>query len=345
MKVIEIKSDTKISKILIGEKLQNLRHYLPGAKAVIITDPVVFGYYKDQFDGYPVIEIEPGEKNKTIKTLEYIFTKFLELEVDRSTFVVAIGGGIVCDVSGFAASVFMRGLHFGFVSTTLLSQVDASVGGKNGVNLHRYKNMIGVFNQPDFVICDSEMLKTLDRKELIAGFAEIIKAGAIRSKNLFKYLEDNWQKALALDSGIINHLVYESVLIKSRIVEADEKEKGERRLLNFGHTFAHALEKNTDLLHGEAVSIGMILASKLSEKLGFLQDHSRERIENLLKNIRLPLKIHIDAGHVLEAIKLDKKREGDSIHLILLKKIGEAFIHKVKLNTLEDMINDMRGIF
>lgn len=115
--------------------------------------------------------------------------------------------------------------------------------------------------------------------------------------------------------------------------------------MNFGHTFAHALEKNTDLLHGEAVSIGMILASKLSEKLGFLQDHSRERIENLLKNIRLPLKIHIDAGHVLEAIKLDKKREGDSIHLILLKKIGEAFIHKVKLNTLEDMINDMRGIF
>ncbi|HJX71319.1 MAG TPA: 3-dehydroquinate synthase family protein, partial [Bacteroidales bacterium] len=233
MKVIEIKTDTKSSKIFVGESIQNLKSYLPQGKVVIVTDEVVSGLYKNRFSEYPVIEIGMGEKIKTLDTLEFIFDKFLELEVDRSTYIVAIGGGIVCDVTGFAASVFMRGLRFGFVSTTLLSQVDASVGGKNGINFHRYKNMIGVFNQPDFVICDTKMLETLHRKEFIAGFAEIIKAGVIKNEDLFILLERNWQKALNLDTEVINHLVYESVLVKSDVVEADEKEKGERRLLNF----------------------------------------------------------------------------------------------------------------
>ncbi|MBN2215521.1 MAG: 3-dehydroquinate synthase [Bacteroidales bacterium] len=345
MKVIEIKTDTKSSKIYIGESIQNLKNYLPQCKVVIVTDEVVSGIYRSRFSEYPVIEIGVGEKIKTIDTLEFIFNRFIELEVDRSTYIVAVGGGIVCDVTGFAASVFMRGLRFGFVSTTLLSQVDASVGGKNGVNYHRYKNMIGVFNQPDFVICDTEMLKTLDRKEFIAGFAEIVKGGAIRDENLFRYLENNWQKALEMDTEVINHLVYESVMVKSRVVEADEKEKGERRLLNFGHTFAHSFEKLVDILHGEAVSIGMMVASGISEKLGYLKSQERDRIRQLLKNIGLPVSIGLDVTKLLAAARQDKKREGETIHLILLSRIGEAFSHKIKLNKLEELVYDMRSDF
>ena len=345
MKVIEIKTDTKVSRIYIGESIQNLRSYLPEGKVVIVTDEVVSNIYKNKFAEYPVIEIGLGEKIKTIDTLEYIFEKFLEFEVDRSTYIVAIGGGIVCDVVGFAASIFMRGLRFGFVSTTLLSQVDASVGGKNGVNFHRYKNMIGVFNQPDFVICDTEMLKTLERKEFIAGFAEIVKAGAIKNEALFSYIEDNWQKALDLDTEVINHLVYESVLVKSKVVEADEREKGERRLLNLGHTFAHSFEKLVDILHGEAVSTGMVIASRLSVRLGFLKDHEAERIVQLLRNFGLPVTINIDVSELIAAMRQDKKREGDYIHLILLRQIGEAFSHKLTLNQLEELVHDMRSDF
>ncbi len=301
------------------------------------------GLYLEYFSDYPVIEIGLGEKNKTIETLQFIFNRFVELEVDRTTFIVAIGGGIVCDVVGFAASVFMRGLRFGFVSTTLLSQVDASVGGKNGVNFQRYKNMIGVFNQPEFVLCDTQVLKTLDKKELTAGFAEIVKAAVIKDLKLFQYIEENWNRALNLDKEVINHLVHQSILIKSKVVETDEKEKGERRLLNFGHTFAHAFEKLNDLLHGEAVSVGMILASKLSEKLGFLSKSERTRITNLLRNFELPITIELEMNHVFDAMKQDKKREGDSMHVILIKEIGEAFSYKIKLNKLEEIINDLRS--
>jgi 3-dehydroquinate synthase len=256
MKILEVKAESKLSKILIGEKLANLNQYIGNRKAIIITDSNLLKHYKSFFPfGVPVIEIGLGEKNKTLKTLELIFDKLLELETDRSTFIVAIGGGIVCDVAGFAASAFMRGLPFGFVSTTLLSQVDASVGGKNGVNFRGFKNMIGVFSQPDFVICDTELFKTLDRKEFISGFSEIIKAGAIKDLQLFDYCEKHAVEALSMNHEVLEKMVHDSVLVKAKVVEADEREKGERRLLNFGHTFAHAIEKKTGILHGEAVSM------------------------------------------------------------------------------------------
>ena len=343
MKTIEIRTDSRISRILVGEKLQNLSKYLPDAKTVIITDTNVSRLYKKYFPPCPVIEIGLGEKNKTIDTLNYIFGRFVEHEVDRSTFVVGIGGGIVCDVAGFAASVFMRGLKFGFVSTTLLSQVDASVGGKNGVNYEGYKNMIGTFSQPDFVICDSEMLKTLEKKQFVAGFAEIVKAGAIKDDGFFAYLENNYEKALSMDSDVINKLVHDSVLIKSAVVEADEKEKGERRKLNFGHTFAHSFEKLTGILHGEAVSAGMVLASKLSQKMGLIREADYKRIRSLLENLGLPTAVSLDNSKIFNIMRQDKKREGDTIHLVLLEKIGNAIIKKVSLKQLEEMINDLRS--
>jgi 3-dehydroquinate synthase len=341
MKTIEIRTDSRISRILVGEKLQNLAGYLPDTKIVIITDTNVSRLYKKYFPPCPVIEMGLGEKNKTINTLNYIFGRFVEHEVDRSSFVVGIGGGIVCDVAGFAASIFMRGLKFGFVSTTLLSQVDASVGGKNGVNFEGYKNMVGTFSQPEFVICDSEMLKTLEKKQFVAGFAEIVKAGAIKDESLFAYLENNYEKALNMDSDVINKLVYDSVLIKSAVVEADEKEKGERRKLNFGHTFAHSFEKLTGMLHGEAVSAGMVLASRLSQKLGLIKEADYKRIRSLLENLGLPTAVNFDMSDIFNIMKQDKKREGDTIHLVLIERIGNAIIKNVSLKQLEEMINDL----
>ncbi len=343
MKTIEIKTDTKISKIIIGERLEKLEYYLPDTKVVIITDKNVSHYYKKDFPPFRVIEIGLGEKIKTIDTLNYIFQKFIEYEVDRSSFIVGIGGGIVCDITGLAASIFMRGLKFGFVSTTLLSQVDASVGGKNGVNFQGYKNMIGTFNQPEFVICDNELLKTLEKKEFIAGFAEIVKAGAIKDKNIISYLENNYEKALNKDAEVINKLVCDSILIKSKVVESDEREKGERRKLNFGHTFAHSLEKLTGMLHGEAVSAGMVVASRLSVKLNLIQEKDFLRIKKLLENLKLPTTIKIEMADIFKIIKQDKKREGETLHIVLLQNIGNAIVKQISLKQLEEMIYDLHS--
>jgi 3-dehydroquinate synthase len=342
MKTIEIKIPAHFSKIIIGAPLSNLKKYLPSQRCIIITDENILKYYRKELPEFPVISIGTGEKNKTLATLEQIFDKLVEMEADRTTCIIGIGGGIVCDVAGFAASVFMRGLRFGFVSTTLLSQVDASVGGKNGVNFRGFKNMLGVFNQPEFVICDPAMLMTLKGNEFRAGFSEIVKAGAIKSLKLFEYLETNAEKALKNDLDVIENLVYESVLIKSEVVEADEREKGERRKLNFGHTFAHAFENKTTVLHGEAVSMGMIVASELSHKLGYLSESDLSRIRNLLKCLQLPVIPVIDMETAFDAMKKDKKREGDSIYMILLKQIGEAVVQKFTYKQLEKLLYDLR---
>jgi len=346
VKLLEVKAESRLSQILIGEKLENLTNYITDRKCIIITDTQVNKIYNKNFpSGIPVIEIGLGEKNKTMQTLETIFDSFIWNEADRSTLVVAIGGGIVCDVAGFASSVFMRGMPFGFVSTTLLSQVDASVGGKNGVNFSGYKNMIGVFNQPEFVICDTDMLRTLDIREYKAGFSEIIKAGAIKNPGLFYFCEENAEQALNFDTDILSQMIYESVMVKAKVVEADEKEKGERRLLNFGHTFAHAIEKMTGILHGEAVSIGMVIAAKVSEKMEMISEHETNRLIKVLQAYGLPVIPPIDLVELFSAMRKDKKREGESIHLVLLESIGKAVTHKISFTQLEQIVNDLRSNF
>lgn len=342
MKTITITTESKISKILIGERMQNLGKYLPTGKTIIITDDNIRKLYGHILQSYPVISIGLGEKHKTLETLTRIFDMLVEFEADRSTFIVAIGGGIVCDVAGFAASVYMRGLRFGFVSTSLLSQVDASVGGKNGVNFRGYKNMLGVFNQPEFVIIDISMLQTLSKKEYISGFAEIIKAAAIKNESLFSFLEMNFAAALNMEIQVMEKLIYEAVLIKSQVVEQDEKEKGERKKLNFGHTFAHAIEHTTGKLHGEAVSIGMVLAADLSVRLGLLKHSEFERLTLLLKNMELPVKLQADYSDMIDAMKKDKKREGDYLNMIFLDRIGNALIKKISFKQLENINYDMR---
>ena len=340
MKTLEIQGSAKSSTIWVGEKLQNLGNYIPSKNVVIITDVNVKRFYQNKFPPHPVITIQTGEKIKTLDTVRNIYEKLIEFGVDRSTVIVGIGGGIVCDITGFVASTFLRGVKFGFVSTTLLSQVDASVGGKNGVNFQGYKNMIGVFSQPEFVICDLNLLSTLPEKEILCGLAEIVKHAAIEDVDLFEYLEKQYQKALALDSEIIERLVYDSVVIKSAIVNRDEKEKGERRKLNFGHTFGHAIEKTTGVRHGEAVSAGMVMASELSVKKGYLQAKNARKIKNLLGNLKLPTHLPSDKKKVFDALQKDKKRQGDLIYFVLLEDIGKSFVNQISLKELKDILND-----
>ena len=324
------------SQIIVGESYRNLAGYLPeGRQVIVVTDAHILRYYGDFFSAWPVIEIGTGEKCKTIDTLVCIYHRLLELNAVRNSFVVAAGGGIVCDVAGFAASTYMRGVPFGFVSTTLLSQVDASVGGKNGVNFGGYKNMIGTFHQPRFVLCDPSMLQTLPEREFVSGFAEIVKAAAIRNAGLFDYLEQNAEKAMSRDPEVIRHLVVESVKIKADVVENGEREQGERRILNFGHTFGHAVEALTGVSHGEAVSIGMMMAARRSvAECGFPQCQS-ERLERLLGRLGLPVSTDVAPEAIFRTLLKDKKRNSDDIYLVLLSDIGKAVIRKTPVENIQ----------
>ena len=339
MKTFEIHGSTGDSFIHVGEILQNLQNYIPSENIVFITDKNVKQFYENDFPPHPAITIDIGEKIKNLDTVRDIYEKLVAVGADRSTFIVGIGGGIVCDIAGFVASTYLRGVRFGFVSSTLLSQVDASVGGKNGVNFKDYKNMIGVFNQPEFVICDLNLLNTLPKKEILNGMAEIVKHGVIEDASLFAYLEKHSQKALSLDVDVIEKLVYDSIIIKSAIVNQDELEKGARRKLNFGHTFGHAFEKTTGVAHGEAVSAGMVVASQLCVKRGHLSVKDAERIESLLQKIGLPVRIQAEKKSVLDALKKDKKREGDRIYFVLLNEIGNAFVDQIPITELEAVIH------
>jgi 3-dehydroquinate synthase len=343
MKVLEVHGRTGDSTIWIGENLRSVEGHIPGVKRVIITDTNVRRHYGKSFPVGEVIEIGTGEKIKNLDTVKEIYERLMDLEVDRSSFIVGIGGGIVCDITGFVASTFLRGLRFGFVSTTLLSQVDASVGGKNGVNLDGYKNMVGVFNQPEFVICDMHLLKTLPEREVSSGFAEIVKHAVIGDTDLFSYLEEHFERALDLDPAVIEKLVYDSITIKSSIVNRDEREEGERRKLNFGHTFGHAIEKATGVSHGEAVSAGMVVASRLSERRASLHAEDVTRIETLVKKLRLPIRLRIDREGVLDAMRKDKKRKGDSVDFVLLERIGKAFVKGVPFKELETTIREVKN--
>ncbi len=343
MRVFDIQGDTGHSTILIGERLQALSKYVQAEQLVIITDSNVRDLYQKEFPPGDVIEIGTGENIKNLDTVRFLYERLMKLEADRSSFIVGIGGGIVCDITGFVASTYLRGVRFGFVSSTLLSQVDASVGGKNGVNFSGYKNMVGVFNQPEFVICDMNLLKTLPIKERQNGFSEIVKHAALGDAELFSYLEKHFQEAIDLDTATIEKLVHNSVSIKSSIVNLDEKETGERRKLNFGHTFGHAFEKTRGVPHGEAVSVGMVVASELSVKKGYLSPEDGKRIERLLQKLKLPTRFPFDGERVLGALRKDKKREGDEIHFVFLQGIGRAVVKKISLVDLEARVNETFG--
>ncbi len=338
MHKLTVNGQVTSSTLLVGERLQNVSGYIDAKDVVVITDTQVDQLYHDQFPAGEVITIGTGEEVKNLDTVRDIYNRLIGLQADRSTFVVGIGGGVVCDISGFVASTYMRGLRFAYVPTTLLAQVDASVGGKNGVNLEGYKNLVGVFSQPEIVLCDVRLLNTLPQREVLCGIAEIIKHAAIADLDLFDYLDQNYENAVGLDEDVIERLIYDSVVIKSAIVNRDETEQGERRKLNFGHTFGHAIEKCTDCNHGEAVAIGMVLASDFSVEKGLLDRDAALRLKRLLQKFGLPTTINVNPDNIRDAIQKDKKRSGDMLHFVFLDQIGQAVVKETSIDVLQNYV-------
>jgi 3-dehydroquinate synthase len=281
----------------------------------------------------PVNVILPdGEQYKTLDVVNRIYTELLQARCDRKTTLVALGGGVVGDMAGFAAATYQRGVPFIQIPTTLLAQVDSSVGGKTGVNHPLGKNMIGAFHQPRCVLIDTDTLNTLPDNELSAGLAEIIKYGLISDAGFFAWLEQHMDALLARDVDAVSEAIERSCRNKAEVVAADEKEAGRRALLNLGHTFGHAIETGSGYgswLHGEAVAAGMAMAADLSRRLGWLDDADVQRIENLLRRAHLPVRAPaaLDAARLRDLMAVDKKVLDGKLRLVLLRRIGAAVIH------------------
>jgi 3-dehydroquinate synthase len=318
-----------------------LEQLVPKGNTILITDENVFQLQGQKFKGWKTIVIKAGEEHKQQTTADYIIEQLIKFEADRKTFVVGIGGGVVTDIAGYTASIYMRGLKFGFVPTTILSMVDASIGGKNGVDVGVYKNLVGLIKQPEFLLFDFSMLKTLPDEQWVNGFAEIIKHACIKDADLFSVMEKFTLHDFKTDDTLLAGLIERNVTIKTTVVVADEFEQGERKLLNFGHTIGHAIENMHQLLHGHAISIGMVLACNLSQQLnGFHFDETKKIVE-LLAKYHLPVKVETDYQKVFEILKMDKKRDKNAMNFILLNKIGEAVIKPVELDALHQHLKEI----
>lgn len=320
------------SQVYIGSAAELLPELLPEGRVVVVSDATIDRLYHSFVAPYDAVLIGLGESIKTLQTVETLYRRFIELGVDRSTFVLAIGGGIVTDVAGFAASTYMRGLKFGFVSTTLLGQVDASVGGKNGVNVDGYKNMAGTFTQPQFVICDPSLLRSLPDREFRAGLAEVVKAAVIADPELFARLEQTSFETLRQDTDLLSDIISAAIRVKADIVERDEREAGERRKLNLGHTLAHAIEKSSNRMnHGEAVAVGTALIAGAAVRLGVLGEADRQRIVDLLSRLGFELTPPVEMKRLLKEVGKDKKNVEGMLRIVLPVGIGDCQVRKMSL--------------
>jgi len=341
MKTINIQLDERSYPIYIGQDLisdyELISQHLPHKKIAVITNDLIADIYlKPLLDSLSphkdVISIilPDGEKYKNTDSLNTIYSELLKSKADRNITLIALGGGVIGDITGFAAATYMRGVNFVQIPTTLLSQVDSSVGGKTGINHALGKNMIGSFYQPKCVITDVNVLNTLPSRELSAGLAEVIKYGLIRDVRFFEWLEDNIQLLVEMNQDYLIEAILRSCQNKADVVEADEFESGIRAILNLGHTFGHAIEVAQgygNWLHGEAVGAGMVMAAELSQSMGWLSEKDVERIIILIKNAGLPtVPPRISVEKYLELMMLDKKTKDGQINLVLQKSMGEAVL-------------------
>ena len=347
MHVVKVELGPRSYDILIGAKLEKLGEEMGplrlGQKTAVVTNPTVNKLYGQRvlktltaagFLAMPV-EVPDGEQYKTLDWTNAVFTALLINTFDRRSPLVALGGGVIGDLTGFAAACYMRGVPFVQAPTTLLSMVDSSVGGKTGVNHPMGKNMIGAFHQPKLVLMDLDTLKTLPKEEFLSGMAEVIKYGVIWDQELFDFLDKNREKILAQEHGPLGHIIRRSCEIKADVVSKDEREGGLRAILNFGHTVGHAVEtlSGYTVRHGEAVAIGMVYAAKLAHRIGQCDARVPERVEKLISEYNLPvsltfLKRRPSVPELMDAIQVDKKAEGGKVRLILPKKVGEVIMTK-----------------
>ena len=340
-KILNVELGDKSYPIYIGIDLLSMKSLfvdqIQGRQVMIVTNKTIAPLYLDKLtsilDGFNVqsVILPDGEEFKKLETLNKVFDALLEAKFDRTSTLIALGGGVIGDITGFAAASYQRGVGFIQVPTTLLSQVDSSVGGKTGINHELGKNMIGAFYQPKAVIIDVNTLDTLSNQEFSAGMAEVIKYGLLGNADFLSMLEANIESIMARKKDLIIEVIFNCCQDKARIVELDEFEKGKRALLNLGHTFGHGIENAFgygNYLHGEAVSIGMVMAAKLSKNEGNLSQEEILRVETILSKADLPISINktIDSETLITAMSLDKKSIDGKIRLVLLKSLGDSYL-------------------
>lgn len=335
---------TSASSVYVGSAAKLLGSLLPEGRVIVISDTNIDRCHHALLAPYDHILIGLGEQSKTFATLDMVYRRLIELGADRHTFILGIGGGIVTDITGFVASTYMRGVRFGFVTTTLLGAADASVGGKNGVNVGGFKNMVGLFSQPEFVVCDVSLFKSLPDREFRAGLAEIIKAAIIDDAALFARLEGCSFEVLRADEALLAEVLSAAVQVKARIVAQDERESGLRRVLNLGHTLAHAIEKcSSKMNHGEAVAVGLQCMTDVACREGVLDSVAAARIEALLHRYGFDVSLPIEMRKLCTALRGDKKRDGDSIHVVLPAGVGSVVQQKMTFENLEKLLNYDKG--
>jgi len=336
MKNWKVKFSSQTVSFFLEGKFAAIDKMVDKSNAFYITDENVYALHQKKFKGKKTIVIPAGEEHKQQATVDFIIEALLNLGATREAVLIGVGGGVVTDMVGYVAGVYMRGVAVGFVPTTILAMVDASIGGKNGIDIGLYKNMVGLIRQPSFLVYDIDFLNTLPKHQWENGFAEIIKHAAIKDAAMMKalashdlsYYQKN-KKALAL-------LIAKNVQIKVKVVQKDEFEKGDRKLLNFGHTLGHAIENQHALLHGHAISIGMVYAAKISQVIEGFNDTGL--LVDTLKKYGLPTSMRFDMDQAMQIMQKDKKKTGATIQYVLLNKIGKAVYQSIPMKSLEKLI-------
>jgi 3-dehydroquinate synthase len=325
---------------IFNEDISALKNYV-GQHAIFIIDNNVWQHHSLMFNGEKVILFDANEANKKQSTINFLIEQLIALEADRTSFLVGIGGGVCTDMVGYVASIYMRGLKFGFVPTTILAMVDAAIGGKNGIDVGLYKNMVGTINQPQFIFYHYNLLQSLSEVEFINGFAEIIKHAAIKDKELFKLLQQHSIADFRNNTALLHEVVYKNVQIKNQVVTTDELEQHERKLLNFGHTIGHAIENLYQLPHGHAISIGMCMEAHISEEINNFYSEEKLALTQLLQQYGLPTHLTIDKEKVWDILLKDKKRAQENMAMVLLRSIGNATVETIPLVQLKDLFNTL----
>jgi len=322
-------------RYLFQRQLEHLSLYADPKTFIVITDEKLRDLYGKELRGYTILALPPGEESKSLDSLAYLSRELLKNHVHRRHMLLGFGGGVITDITGYLACSYMRGVGFGFVPTTLLAMVDAAVGGKNGVNIEPYKNILGALAQPEFIYYDLNLLLSLPDEEWRNGFAEIIKYGCMADSRVLKTLEDERLSFFQQHPQELETLIIGCIDIKNKIVHADEKENNVRKLLNFGHTAGHAFERQYQLHHGEAVALGMLVACIVSEKECNLDPAFRRRLAALLRRYGLPCHLDFSVAQVMDNMQTDKKRNDEGIDYVLLEKPGVGIIRKLPFEKIE----------
>lgn len=328
-----------IVQYFFDAEFSHLEKLVAKENAVIITDEHVFAKHKSRFKGWNTIVLKAGEQYKIQQTADVVIDQLIALGADRKTTLIGVGGGVVTDITGYVAGIYMRGIPFGFVPTSLLAMVDASIGGKNGIDVGLYKNMVGLIRQPKFLLFDFSFLRTLPKTEWQNGFAEIIKHACIKDAAMFTLLQQQTLSTFQKNSKLLSALVERNVLIKTKVVVSDEFEQGDRKLLNFGHTLGHAIENMYELSHGQAISIGMTYAAVISQQLkGYT---GTKELVGLLSKYGLPTFAKFDTKKAFKVLLKDKKKDNVSINYILLTKTGKGVVQPLLLVQLQDILKQL----